>query len=277
MPEGPETWRDAARLADAVQGRVARRVWFAFDELSVWEPVLEGARVASVRARGKAMLLAFDAGPVVVTHNNLYGRWTVAAAGERPVTRRQLRLVIETDERAALLYSASDIRVFPEDELGDHPYLARLGPDALDPEVTADAIDARLDERRFRGRSLGALLLDPAFVSGLGNYLRSEILFEAGLRAEARPKDLDPDRRRSLAGAVLAVTRRALARNGHTTRPALAREAWDPPRRGRTRRRRPRHHVFARAGLDCLVCGETVERGTAGSRRVYWCPRCQPG
>lgn len=277
MPEGPETWRDAARLADAVEGQIARRVWFAFDALAPWEPVLEGARLERVRARGKAMLLAFEGGPVVVTHNNLYGRWLVARAGERPETRRQLRLAIDTDARAALLYSASDIRVLPAEELGDHPYLARLGPDALDPDVDAAAVRARLEDRRFQGRALGALLLDAGFVAGLGNYLRSEILFEAGLRAATRPRDLDDDGRRRLADAILGVTRRALARRSHTARPALAARHWDPPRRGRTRRRRPRHHVFARAGRPCLVCDTQVERGEANGRRVYWCPTCQPG
>jgi len=279
MPEGPETWRDARRLDAALAGRPAQEVWFAFEHLEPDANVLRGSPVGAVEARGKAILVSFpEVERVIVTHNNLYGRWYLVDAGERPDTRRQLRLLLENDRKAALLYSASDIRVLPADGLDDHPYLGRIGPDALAPETTVADLRQRLSERRFSGRALCGLLLDQSFVAGLGNYLRSEILFEAGVHPDDRPKDLAPPLLDALADALSAVPRRALAERGRTvTDDLVAPDAKDPPKPGSRRPpRRPRHHVFARAGRPCPRCGSRIRREDAGGRRVYRCPRCQP-
>ena len=58
-----------------------------------------------------------------------------------------------------------------------HPYLKKIGPDVLDNETTSETIINRLHNKKFHNRALGSILLDQSFISGLGNYLRSEILF----------------------------------------------------------------------------------------------------
>ncbi len=48
--------------------------------------------------------------------------------------------------------------------------------------LTAEQVKARLLSARFRRRQFSGLLLDPrAFLAGLGNYLRVEILWQCGL------------------------------------------------------------------------------------------------
>jgi len=115
MPEGPEMRRAADELGRVLTGRVARQVWFKFAQLASSGRRLSGRRVRGVEARGKALILHFAGGSSVYTHNQLYGKWLVGPAGERPETARDLRLVIETREHAALLYSASEIAVLPLD------------------------------------------------------------------------------------------------------------------------------------------------------------------
>src|SRR3546814_2299648 len=76
-------------------------------------------------------------------------------------------------------------------ELHAHPFLSRLGPDVLDPGLDEAAVEVRMLDPRFAGRSLGGLLLDQGFLAGMGNYLRSEVLFAANLLPQRRPRDLD--------------------------------------------------------------------------------------
>ena len=121
MPEGPEIRRAADRLAAAVVGRTLRRVQFAFPQLKPYETELAGRRILSVTPRGKALLTAFDSGWTLYTHNQLYGVWKVVRAGERPETERSLRVVLETEDAAVLLYSASDIEMWRSDEVEFHP------------------------------------------------------------------------------------------------------------------------------------------------------------
>lgn len=218
------------------------------------------------------MLIGFDNGLTVYSHNQLYGRWFVRPAGSLPATRRQLRMAIETRDRWALLYSASEIDILDEVGLSMHPYLAKLGPDALAPDLDASAIAERLDDPRFARRGLGALLLDQSFVAGLGNYLRSEIAFDARLHPDQRPIDLSHADRRRLARTTLKITRRAYETGG-VTLPASRAAAL---RRTGHSWARARHWVFARSGRVCRRCGDTISRFDLAGRRIYVCPTCQP-
>lgn len=269
MPEGPEIRRQADRLRDAIQGQVAERVFFGLEALADAGPRLSGRRVEQVESRGKALLTHFEGGQSVYSHNQLYGRWYVVKPGRPPRTGRQLRFAVETQHQHALLYSASDIEVLEREAVGAHPFIARLGPDALDPAVCVADVEAQLE--RYRRRQLGALLLDQRFVAGLGNYLRSEILFFSGLQPERRPMDLSERKRSVLAREVLEVTRRSYRTGGITVEDALARQLRQE---GLSKRKR-RHHVFARSGETCRRCQTPIERREVGGRRVYVCPGCQ--
>ncbi len=271
MPEGPEIHRAADRVRKAILDQPAVEVFFGLPQLAALAEGLTGQRVVSVTAHGKAMLTGFEDGRAVFTHNQLYGRWYVAKAGTRPHTRRSLRFMVETTDKAALLYSASTIEVLSEDDLPHHPFLSKLGPDPLHREVTARRIARQLEDRAFRGRSLGALLLDQSFVAGLGNYLRSEILHAAGLLPDQRPRDLAPPAMLRLAKAILSVTRRSYRTGGITNEPAtvtrLKAAGWP--------RRAYRHWVFGRGGRPCHRCGSTVQQQTVAGRRLYLCAGCQ--
>jgi endonuclease-8 len=271
MPEGPEIRREADRIGKTLCGRRAAEVWFAFSHLQPWSPLLLGVEILAVESRGKAMLIRFASGVNIYSHNQLYGRWFVKPRGALPRTNRQLRLAVHTESHSALLYSASEIEVLHDDELGGHPFLARLGPDVLSDQVQPTDIEARLADPRFRRRSLGALLLDQGFVSGLGNYLRSEILFVAGLEPSLRPIDLEDGARSGLAKAIAEIARRAYRLAGVTNDPLDVRrlKAEGLPRR------EYRHFVFGRGGKPCRRCEEKIEKSVHAGRRFYSCPSCQ--
>ncbi|NNC55490.1 MAG: endonuclease VIII, partial [Pseudomonadales bacterium] len=191
MPEGPEMQRAADQLAEVLLRRKSQLVKFGLDGLSQYENQLAGRRITDVRCRGKAVLLRFAGGRTIYTHNQLYGRWYLRPRGDSPQTNRQLRLRIDTNRHSALLYSASDIQVCDSAELATHPYLTKLGPEALDTGLDASTIERRLRERGFVNRGLAALYLDQGFLAGIGNYLRSEIFFVAGIDPTLKPKALD--------------------------------------------------------------------------------------
>ena len=273
MPEGPEIRRAADELGRALVGRVAERVEFLLPRLAAHGARLTGQRIVAVTPRAKAMLIRFSGGQTLYSHNQLYGRWQVTRAGREPATARALRVAIANDRHVARLYSATDIDVLEDDGLAVHPYLAKLGVDLLDPLTTVETVRAAAAEPRFQRRSLAGLLLDQGFYAGLGNYLRSEILYVTGLRHEERLGSLTMAVRQRLADTALALTRQAYRTRGVTN--DLERAA------GLKARGVPfaayRHHVFARDGEPCWACGETVLRTDVAGRGIYYCPTCQPG
>ena len=271
MPEGPEIRRAADRLAAAVAGQTVVRAQFAFLALKRFERELPGSRILSIAPRGKALLTAFDNGWTLYTHNQLYGVWKVAEPGQRPDTARSLRIALETERAAILLYSASDIELWRSDEIEAHPFLQGLGPDVLDMMLDETAVAARLQSPSFSGRALGGLLLDQGFLAGMGNYLRAEVLFDASLHPAQRPRDLDAAQTAHLAKALLAIPRHSYATRGIEPTPGmradyLAHEG-----------ERFRFRVFKREGQPCERCGMPIARITSQSRPLFLCPRCQPG
>lgn len=272
MPEGPEIRRVADRLGKILVGKPLTEVWFAFAEIEARAELLAQTRVAAVDCWGKALLITFSDGHVLYSHNQLYGVWRIHRRDKPPPTGRVLRARLTTATHGASLYSASDISLWTSDTLKQQPFLARLGPDLLTHDVSGEDIVARLSDPRFAGRGLGGLLLDQSFYAGIGNYLRSEILFYAGLPPGKRAKDLTSAQRQKLAGVILGTIQQAYREAGVTNRPTWRKRL----QKAGKHRGQWRFAVFNREGQACHACGAAIVREAVASRRLYRCPGCQP-
>jgi len=273
MPEGPEIRRAADRVARVLVDRVVEEVRFHIPDLARRGRRLAGHTVTAVDTRGKAMLTHFDNGLTLYSHNQLYGRWYTVRRPRMPQTERQLRVELHTATHSALLYSASDIEILTDKQVAGHPFLSRIGPDVMDPELTAEQVLQRLASPGFRRRRIGSLFLDQAFLAGIGNYLRSEILFLSGVHPAQRASDLAGTELEKLSRNAVRVARRSYRTGGVTVVPSLERILKD---KGQSFEER-RFYVFGRDGEHCHLCGGEIERRTVGGRNLFLCPGCQPG
>lgn len=273
MPEGPEIRLAADRVAKVLVDRSIEKVEFGLPRLERFVKRLTGCRVTAIDTRGKAMLTRFDNGLTLYSHNQLYGKWLTTQRPRLPKTGRQLRVGLHTATHSALLYSASEIEVLSKRGIAMHPFLNRIGPDILDPRLTTDEIVERLGSLTFRNRALGGLYLDQAFLAGIGNYLRSEILWAAGVNPAAKPSQLGHAELCVIAKETLKISRRSYRTRGVTA----------PPKQVKQRKMRGksyeqyRFQVFGRAGLGCYECGTAIERRIIGSRNIFVCEYCQSG
>lgn len=262
MPEGPEIRRAADHLEQAVAGRPLTHVWFAYETLKPFAEMLTGKCIERIETRGKAMLTHFSNGLILYSHNQLYGVWRVVEAGEHPISTRVLRVRLETVDKAILLYSASDIEILEQSQLEQQPFLKRIGPDVLDSRLTAEQVKARLLSPAFRRRQLGTLMLDQAFLAGLGNYLRAEILWEAEIAPRHSADALSDDALDRLSEAILNIPRHSYHTRGKSDESKHHGSLF-------------RFRVFHRAGELCERCFSMIEKTTLSSRPFYWCPHCQ--
>jgi endonuclease-8 len=272
MPEGPEIRRAADKLNRAIGHQIATEVFFAFDHLKTFQDQLSGCTVTAIRPYGKAIVTYFDNGLGVYSHNQLYGKWVTCKPDAVPETNRQLRFAVHTKKKWALLYSASDIEILDHTEVPHHPYIAKLGPEVLAAEVSPDEIRNRTLDQKFRRRQFASLLLDQGFLSGIGNYLRSEILFVSGIHPSLRPMDCGHQKMSTFAAAALDIPRQSYRHNGITNDLDHAAQLKETGHR----RRDYRHWVFGRSQQPCYRCGTAIEKVMMGGRRCYICPRCQP-
>lgn len=262
MPEGPEIRRAADNLEAAIKGEPLTEAWFAFPQLQPYQSQLIGQRVTHITTRGKALLTHFSGGLTLYSHNQLYGVWRVVDAGVDPQSNRVLRVRLQTARKAILLYSASEIEILTAQQLAHHPFLQRVGPDVLDMTLTAGQVRERLLSAKFRNRQFSGLLLDQAFLAGLGNYLRVEILWQVGLTGQHKAAELNETQLDALAHALLDIPRLSYRTRGQVDE--------------------NKHHgalfrfkVFHRDGEACERCGSIIEKTMLSSRPFYWCPGCQ--
>ncbi len=154
----------------------------------------------------------------------------------------------------------------------DHPYIKKLGPDLLSQTTFGVGhISRRLGRKQFARRRIGHLLLDQGFFAGVGNYLRSEILFDAYLHPDMTLSKVTPQQKTALARSIHTMLHRAYKTGGITLDPKRVAHAKS---QGLTRRRY-RHFVFSRAARACYRCGTKIEKQHFAGRRLYFCPVCQ--
>jgi len=270
MPEGPEIHRQADRIRRVLKEEECAYAYFYHDHLKEFESRLTGCTIQSVRAKGKAIITGFEGGLFMYSHNQLYGKWMIRNAGTYPKTNRQLRAEIQTAKKSALLYSASEIEILDSESLDEHSYLSKLGPDILE-NLSVEEIAERAQSDTFRRRSFAALLLDQSFLGGVGNYLRSEILFHASIHPKDRPMDLSKEELNEFGKSVLIISHRAYEEKGITLNPGKVEEL----KAAGKRRKAYRHYAYGRGGKSCYRCGSEIEKLKMSGRNIFICPKCQ--
>jgi len=270
MPEGPEVHREADKIRNAIGDQSPIYLYFYHDHLKPFEEELAGKQVQNVEAYGKGLVISFEEDYHIFSHNQLYGKWYIKPAGDYPKTNRELRLEIRTDQKSALLYSASEIDVMDAVSLHEHPYLSKLGPDLLK-GVEPGTIAERTVDNQFRKKSFASLLLDQRFLSGVGNYLRTEILYDARIHPKLRPIDLSDSEIETFSKSALTITGRSYETGGLTTPDDLATRLKSEGKK----RRDYRHFLFGREDKSCHVCGSSIHKTKMSGRRIYICEKCQ--
>ena len=235
MPELPEAERARQTLESVLGRRVA-----AVDDTDTYvcrphQPgeiaaALAGHEFVSAHRRGKFLWMETEDGPALGLHLGMAGSIALEAPDEKPLWDR---FTVEFDDGTR--FALRDRRRLGRAIL--NPDFSHVGPDAA--EVDRDTFRARF------GRSAApvkARLLDQGVISGVGNLLADEILWQARMSPRRPANDLSDGRpRRAAAGDPTVDARRdPQGRRAHRPPDRPSRARWALP----ARRRR------ARAGDD---------------------------
>lgn len=223
---------------------------------------LEGDTIAGVRRRGKFLLLDLASGLIVVINPMLAGRLQYCPPETRRSARTILLLMLSGGNELRYVDPKSMGKVYLTSNEGLVPGFAGQGPEALDPELTAEVFRDRLRTRR--GEIKGALT-NQAVVAGIGNAYADEILFEAGLYPFRKRPSLSEEE----VGHLYQSMRRVLSQATDTLRGRVGEDIQVEIR--------DFLQVHGKGGLPCPRCGGSISEITARGKVTNFCRTCQPG
>ncbi len=271
MPELPEVETTCRGIAPHLTGRRITEVTVREPRLRWPVPAdlsarLSGQRVIAVARRAKYLLVATEAGTLMI-HLGMSGSLRIVPQASEPGRHAHIDVCI--DDGRCLRYT--DPRRFGsfhwvEGNVLDHALLAELGPEPLDAEAFTGDYLYRLS--RGRRTAVKSFLMDSHVVVGVGNIYANEALFMAGIRPTAAAGRISRERYRRLVEAVREVLARAIEAGGTTLRDFTGSE-------GKPGYFAQQLRVYGRADEPCPNCGAPVRTQRLGQRAPYWGAHCQ--
>ncbi|HWH37605.1 MAG TPA: bifunctional DNA-formamidopyrimidine glycosylase/DNA-(apurinic or apyrimidinic site) lyase [Candidatus Limnocylindrales bacterium] len=279
MPELPEVETIARELRPLVSGALIRDAWFDWPNQikhpapELFVDALRGRRILGVERRAKWLIFELSESAVLAVQVKMTGQLLVLPAGEPRDSHVHAVLSFEDGRELRLRDTRKFGRlgVYRRDAAGrllgaddETDLLAQFGPEPLDDGFRARDLRALLGRRRGR---LKTLLMNQAFVAGVGNIYADEALWRAQLHPLRSAAGLNAVQARRLYHALREVLSEAVARRGSSVDDYLA-----PEGRGEMQ-----HflNVYGRAGRPCPRCGRPIRRIVINARSTHFCSWCQ--
>ncbi|QWU17861.1 DNA-(apurinic or apyrimidinic site) lyase [Paenibacillus sophorae] len=274
MPELPEVETVKRTLNALVQGKKIQKVTVRLpriirrpDDIRMFETMLEGHTIERVERRGKFLRFLLD-DLVLVSHLRMEGRYGLYAAGE-PLDKHT-HVIFYFQDGTELRYT--DVRQFgtmdlflPGEDLSLPP-LNKLGLEPLDPEFTPEAFRDLLSGKNTK---IKPLLLNQAYVVGIGNIYVDESLHRAGIHPETAAKSLTAEQLERLHQAIVATLTEAVNAGGSSVKSYVNGQ-------GVSGSYQHKLLIYGRKDQTCYSCGSVIEKSVVGGRGTHFCPSCQP-
>lgn len=273
MPELPEVETVARLIRPKLLGRRVRDAevdWEATvgGDIDAFRGRVRGATFVAVERRAKYLLLRLERrgrpSGVLVGHLRMTGRMHVEAPDWESGGHVRVSLMLDDGQ----VFHFIDVRKFgrlrwAEDE---SELLPALGPEPLGDAFTEDWFVAALRGRR---RVMKPLLLDQAFVAGLGNIYVDEALHRAGLHPLRRSDRIPRPKAAALHAEIRSTLAEAIEREGSSF------DVFYLNPEGRPGSFQHQFQVYGRDGQPCRSCGRTITKLVVAQRGTHVCTRCQ--
>ncbi len=273
MPELPEVETMARDLDAALAGatvasvRVPRPDVLRHVTARALGARLRGATLQHVTRRAKSAVLRF-AGPRQAAYLVVTPRFTGALLIDGSPNDAYTCLRLDLADGRVLRYH--DVRrlgtIALFDDRGFEAWSAALGPEPLDPELSAERFSGII---RGSKSAVKTILMDQRRLAGVGNIYANEALWRARIRPARRGSAVTRAEARTLFAHLQELLREAIEQRGTSFRDY--RDA-----RGERGGYLELLRVYGRAGQPCARCGTTL-KGThsIAGRQTVWCPVCQ--
>lgn len=272
MPELPEVETVRRTLENLIMGKRIKQVTVHLPRI-IRNPTVEefqerlmGTEISEIDRRGKFLKITCKPW-TLVSHLRMEGKYRFVS-GNEPVDKHT-HVIFHFDDKTELRYL--DVRQFgtmdlvPSGEEEKYPPLLKLGIEPLSKEFTLEWLKQNLRKRRSKIKSL---LLNQAFIVGLGNIYVDEVLFHSGIHPERAVSTLTDEEMDQLYCNIQDVLIHAIKAGGSSVRTYRNGE-------GEMGYFQLNIQVYGRKNRSCYQCGNPIKRIVVAGRGTHLCPICQ--
>jgi formamidopyrimidine-DNA glycosylase len=270
MPELPEVETIRRDLSASILGKSFVGVTLNWPRMvqipspQAFEQRLKGKTIAGLDRRGKYLIFRLSSGESLILHFGMSGSLLLDPQNQ---TDRHIRAIFLLDDGSRLYLrdprKLGGIWLVEDENRLDR--ISRLGPEALDPHLTAEAFVAGA---KGHSAPIKAVLLDQSFIAGVGNMYADEALFAARIHPTRRANSLSHEELTRLFHQIRRILEEAIGCCGASIsdyrrpdgQPGTAQFVFK---------------VAHRLGEPCPVCATPIERIPIRQRGSYFCPNCQ--
>jgi formamidopyrimidine-DNA glycosylase len=276
VPELPETETIARDLHAMLAGATIRRVEVLRQDVlrsvtaEQFRARLQGASIMRAWRRAKLIILDLSSTDALVVQPRFTGALLVESTPADISDRDRLYITLTVTLHDGRLLHYRDIRRLGTVALLDHVQLATalasLGPEPLDPALTAERFSGSLRNSR---QAIKKVLMDQQVLAGVGNIYANESLWMAGIDPSRPSGSLTIAESEALLTSLRDVLTASIAARGTSFRDYVDATGG---RGGFV----PQLKVYGRGGAPCARCGTAlVDSSAIDGRTTVFCWRCQ--
>jgi formamidopyrimidine-DNA glycosylase len=273
MPELPEVETVRRALTLHIIGKVIERIEVRDSRLR-WpvdqnklQDMLLNRTITDITRRAKYLLIHTGDEKTLIIHLGMTGQLLYMTT-ETPFAKHE-HVVFRFSDNTQLRFR--DTRRFgmidavAAGELRDHPRLANLGLEPLSRQTTGRKLFQRAANSK---KPVKNLIMDAAFLVGIGNIYANEALYYAGIHPATSNQNLQEGDWQRLMKQIRRVLRKAISRGGTTLNDFV-------DSNGESGYFQLSLAVYNREKMPCLHCGTEIRRIVMTGRSTYFCPVCQ--
>jgi formamidopyrimidine-DNA glycosylase len=222
---------------------------------------LTGKRIIGLERRGKYLIFHLSGNIVLIIHLRMTGALLLNPEQANPYTK----VIFHLDNGSQLIFT--DRRRLGATWLVENELTitGKLGPEPLTPEFTTESLAKRLQSHKA---PIKAVLLDQAFIAGIGNMYADEALFAARIHPLREANSLSSQEIETLHKAIVYILQSAINNKGASV------DTYKRPD-GELGTAHSNFSVAHRGGEPCPICGTPIQRLAIRNRGSYFCPNCQ--
>ncbi|MBL90378.1 MAG: hypothetical protein CMH56_01010 [Myxococcales bacterium] len=276
MPELPEVESARQKIQTVAKGQRIRAIQTLGDTI-VFENVapatfakkLKGKKVLRVHRHGKFLWWEMDKPPHPVFHLGMTGHFAAPGidnielesgfdVGEQwPPRFWKVHMEFDNGKKLAMTNARRFGRIFLYKDPLTESTISKMGFDPLTQPITSKEFCEKI---RSKKAVLKGLLLNQAFIAGVGNWMADEICYQAKVAPQRKCNTLTPKESQAIYKALMKVVTKACSVNADKKRFP---KSW------------LFHHRWGKDETAQTSKGETIAFDTVGGRTTAWVPTRQ--